>query len=217
MKYKEAMNGPDKKEWDDAVDKEHERMTMKKVWKAVKKKDVPKGAKILSSTWAMKKKANGEYRARLTGRGYEQIDGIHFDESSIHAPVTNEVVVRVVMTLGLMAGWLGHLCDIEAAHLCGHLDPLIKMYMSVPQGFEKFYGDDEVLGEKDEAAVAGATEKVMAIEDVSSSSHSKPMSGGKKPPTTANTAKTSTFTAKCRLTFAHGHCCCIIICIVRVL
>ena len=33
------------------------------------------------------------FRARINARGYEQVDGIHFDGSSIAAPVTNEVTV----------------------------------------------------------------------------------------------------------------------------
>jgi hypothetical protein len=39
------------------------------VFKAVKKKDVPQGTKVLSSTWAMKKKSNGKFLARINARG----------------------------------------------------------------------------------------------------------------------------------------------------
>ena len=40
------------------------------VFKAVKKGDVPKNAKFVSTTWAMKRKSNGVQRARLNMRGY---------------------------------------------------------------------------------------------------------------------------------------------------
>ena len=43
-------------------------MTDNKVFKVVKKDDVPKDAKILISTWAMKLKADGTKRARVTAR-----------------------------------------------------------------------------------------------------------------------------------------------------
>ena len=109
----------------------------------MEKKNVPRGAKILTSTWAMKKKANGVRRARLNGRGYEQVDGIHYDSSSIHAPVTNDVTVRIVVTLALMAGWLGQLIDVDGAFLCGRLRELL--FMKVPQGFKKHCEDDDVL------------------------------------------------------------------------
>jgi hypothetical protein len=52
-------------------------MVKTQVWRAVPKKDVPRSAKVMSSTWAMKKKSNGTYCARLNARGYEQVDGVH--------------------------------------------------------------------------------------------------------------------------------------------
>jgi hypothetical protein len=47
----------------------------------------------------MKKKSNGKYRVILNARGYEQIDGIHFDSTSIASPVTNDATVRIVLVL----------------------------------------------------------------------------------------------------------------------
>ena len=79
MKYQEAMQSEDKEKWQEAIKDEHNRMMKMQVWQKVKKADLPADAKILTSTWAMKKKANGTYQARLNGRGYEQVDGIHFD------------------------------------------------------------------------------------------------------------------------------------------
>ena len=93
MKYKAAMASPEAKGWKEAVVEEHDRMVQHKVWKPVKRKDVPVGAKVITSTWAMKKKSNGVKRARLNGRGYEQVDGEHYDASSIASPVTNDVTI----------------------------------------------------------------------------------------------------------------------------
>eukprot|EP00957_Ditylum_brightwellii_P159705 12155788-Ditylum_brightwellii.AAC.1 len=56
------------------------------VWCPVKLCKVPKGAKVLTSRWACKLKSNGTNRARINGRVYEQIDGVHYDSTSIHAP-----------------------------------------------------------------------------------------------------------------------------------
>ena len=42
------------------------------VWKAVPKDEVPKDAKVITTTWAMKKKANGRFRARVNARGFMQ-------------------------------------------------------------------------------------------------------------------------------------------------
>lgn len=99
-----------------------------------------------SSTWACKLKSNGTKRARINGRGYEQIDGIHYDGSSIHAPVTNDASVRIVMTLALMAGWIGRISDVKGAFLKGDLDiDKEEMYLKVPEGFEKYYGQNVLL------------------------------------------------------------------------
>ena len=50
----------------------------------------------------MGKKSNGEFRARLNMRGYEQEDGDHYNSASISSPVTNNVSVRVLLTLMLV-------------------------------------------------------------------------------------------------------------------
>jgi hypothetical protein len=84
MKYKQAMKTKDKDMWTEAVFEEHDRMVKREVWRTELKKDVTKVAKILTSTWATKKKASGGYRARLNARGYEQVDGQHFDPQTFH-------------------------------------------------------------------------------------------------------------------------------------
>jgi hypothetical protein len=116
MKYKEAMK-VDTEGWTKAVEEEHDRMIKNNVWCPVKLSQVPSGAKILTSTWACKLKSNGRKRAWLNGRGYEQIDGLHYDSTSIHAPVTNETSVRIVLVLALMADWIGRINDVKGAFL----------------------------------------------------------------------------------------------------
>ena len=89
------------------------------VYKPVKRKEVPKDAKIVSTTWAMKKKANGKYRARCSMRGFEQRDGEHYDSHLISAPVTNDVTIRLTFIIMMMALWWGYLIDINGAFLNG--------------------------------------------------------------------------------------------------
>ena len=54
------------------LEEEHERMLKHNVWPPVKKDEVPKHAKVLSTTWAMKKKASGVHGARINARGFQQ-------------------------------------------------------------------------------------------------------------------------------------------------
>jgi Reverse transcriptase (RNA-dependent DNA polymerase) len=93
-----------------------------KVLKAVKKNSLPKKAKILSSTWAMKKKANGAFRTRVTARGFEQINGIHYDEDTKASPVMNEATILITFVLMLLAGWVGYIVDVNGAFLHGHFE-----------------------------------------------------------------------------------------------
>jgi hypothetical protein len=93
MKFEEVMNSGDVIQWDNTVNEEQDQFVKHKVWKAVLRRDIPAAAKILTSTWAMKKKLNGTYHARMNARGFEQVDGRHYDRHNIAAPVTNDITI----------------------------------------------------------------------------------------------------------------------------
>ena len=84
---KEAMNGPQKKEWSKAVGLEFGSIRDKKTYALV---DLPKGRKALGCKWVfdVKYQTDGSidrYKARLVVQGFKQIPGIDFDE--VFAPV----------------------------------------------------------------------------------------------------------------------------------
>jgi Reverse transcriptase (RNA-dependent DNA polymerase) len=132
MKFEEAMAGPETDKWEVAVEKEHSRMVKSEVFKATSIAELPEEATILSKTWAMKRKASEDHRARVTFRGFEQIDGEHFDMNNKAAPVVTEATIRIVFTLILMAAWYPYILDVVGAFLLGKFDPKHKMYMRVP-------------------------------------------------------------------------------------
>ena len=109
----------------------------------VKRKDVPKDAKIVTSTWAMKKKASGKYRARCNMRGYEQQDGQHYDSHSISVPVTNDITIRLNFTLMMMALYWAYLLDVKGVFLHGQFQNEEEIYNKIPQGFEDEEHDPE--------------------------------------------------------------------------
>jgi hypothetical protein len=139
LTYKKAMATENSKEWQEAVNEEHRKMEYYKVFQPVLRTELPEKAKILTSTWAMKKKSNGVYRARINARGYEQIDGEHYDSHAISSPVTNDVTIRIVLVLMLMAGWVGELLDVKGAFLHGDFEDGRNVYMEVPEGFQQWY------------------------------------------------------------------------------
>jgi hypothetical protein len=143
LNYPEAMACPDKQKWLGAIDEEHERMLKHQVFEAVKIKDLPVGTKAIDSTWAMKKKANGTYRARLAARGFKQVEGVHYDPDSKSSPVVCDSSVRVMFVLATMAQWPIHVVDVKGAFLHGEFQDGEEIYMKVPQGFEQYYSAEE--------------------------------------------------------------------------
>jgi hypothetical protein len=144
MKYEEAMQ-KDPTGWSESVDKEHQRMVEHKVFMPVKKSNLPENAKILTSTWAMKLKADGTKRARINARGFEQRPGEHYAEDGISSPVVNEASIFLILILIIMTRMHVELNDVKGAFLNGLFSKGEKLYMHVPQGFEKFYPRDIVL------------------------------------------------------------------------
>jgi len=87
MNYNKTMKSANKLKWKKAVDEEHVCMVNKKLWRAISSKNIHADAKILSSTWAMKMKSNGVFRARLVAHGFELQEGEHYLSEFISSPV----------------------------------------------------------------------------------------------------------------------------------
>jgi len=145
MKYKEAMATDEADEWQKSVEEEHNRMVKNCVFETRPIEEVPAGAKILTSTWSMKKKPNGTKRARLVARGYEQEDGQHYKSDETAAPVVNDMTIRIVLIIMIMARFSAELLDVRGAFLLGEFGKEEHLYMEVPEGFEKFYPFGTVL------------------------------------------------------------------------
>jgi hypothetical protein len=78
----------------------------------------------------------------VTARGYEQVNGIHYDEDSKVSLVVNEAAILITFVLMLLTGWVGYIVDINGAFFHSQFEEKHKMYLSVPKGFEKYYGSD---------------------------------------------------------------------------
>jgi hypothetical protein len=78
---------------------------------------VPDGVKLIDTTWAMKKKSSGTLQGRVNVRGFKQIDGQHYNGTSISAPVTNAMSIRMALTVMLMQNGIAHVVDVKGAFL----------------------------------------------------------------------------------------------------
>jgi hypothetical protein len=145
MSYEEAMT-KDKPGWMKAVYVEHDRMTEDHdVWEAVPPNQVESGATIIDSTWAMKQKSDGTYRARLAGRGFWQIPGKDYDPDCLMAPVVAMLTIFTVLTLIVICSWYCILIDLKGAFLTADFEPGRNIYMKIPKGFEEFYPEGWLL------------------------------------------------------------------------
>jgi hypothetical protein len=145
MKYDEAMAGPDKENWQIAVEEEHQRFEKHKAVKGVSRNEVPTGARIMDGTWACKKKSNGVFRARLNLRGFKQVDGEHYDSDSVSSPVANIITIHIVLALIAIVGYYASLVDVRGAFLLGDWESEREIYMEVPQGWKNLYPPNHVL------------------------------------------------------------------------
>ena len=65
MKYEAAMEGTNKVKWEMTVQEEYHRFKGNKCFEEMRRNRVGPGKKIMTSTWAMKMKSSGNFRARL--------------------------------------------------------------------------------------------------------------------------------------------------------
>jgi Reverse transcriptase (RNA-dependent DNA polymerase) len=88
---KEALIGPDKDKWIEAIKKEITNFMPREVWKPVSRKKVAEEMKrkLISTKWIFKKKTEQDntirHNARVVSRDFMQIPGVDYTES--FAPV----------------------------------------------------------------------------------------------------------------------------------
>ncbi len=131
--------------WQAEVENEYQQMVANKVFEVVLRNDLQVGTKIIDSAWAMKKKSNGTLHGRMNARGFKQIEGQHYDGTTISSPVTNSATIRIVLMFMIMASMLAHVVDVKGAFLHGEFEDGEIIHMKIPQGFEKHFPEGSVL------------------------------------------------------------------------
>ncbi len=138
------MKSPEAADWKVEVKNEKERLDKFNIVTVVPLSQVPKGHKIMTMVWAMKKKPSGELRGKLNARGYKQIKGKSYYNDLIAAPVTNANSVRIVWVLMTACPeWIAVVIDDEGAFLRGKFVNREQIYIEVPDGMKEFYGSKE--------------------------------------------------------------------------
>ena len=104
----------------------------------MKRSQVPEGAQIFPSVWAMRRKRKiktqevYKWKARLNFDGSKQIKGQHYDES--YAPVATWGSVRLLLALTLVHNWFTQQIDFVQAYPQAPVER--EVYMKIPKGFD---------------------------------------------------------------------------------
>ena len=130
----EALDGPFKNEWYQAMTEEVSSLLRNGTWELVPR---PKNRKIISSKWVLKlkKDANGNpirFKARVVARGFTQVQGIDFKET--FAPTLRISPMRLVWGITAALNLELHHLDVETAFLHGDLEE--EIYMEQPPHFQ---------------------------------------------------------------------------------
>lgn len=148
VSLQEALTGPDGPAWRDALNKEFRNLVRLNVFKA---RDRRKGQnRPLSVRHVLKAKTdqNGdisEYKIRTVIRGFEQREGIDFNET--YAAVSKAPTWRILLTIAASLDWEIDQVDVVAAFLNGNLEE--QVLIEIPEGFKEFldkYPNENTIG-----------------------------------------------------------------------
>jgi hypothetical protein len=131
----DALNGPDKDLWREALEKELNSLTTNNTWTLTQ---LPPGRKAIPCRWVLTIKYNdkGEidrYKARLVLQGFRQVYGVDYNET--FAPTGKLTTLRILLALAAENGWYDASFDVDTAFL--HADLKEEIYMKQPPGFEE--------------------------------------------------------------------------------
>ena len=131
---KEAMSGPQRAQWLEALRKEMQLLKDHGTYVLVDRKSLPPGTPVVSSkiAWRLKLDKDGNpvrYKARCVARGFSQIYGVNYKET--FQPVARLESVRAFIANAVMRGLPMYQLDFEGAYLQGKAD--FPIYMSFPK------------------------------------------------------------------------------------
>ncbi len=140
---KEALSGPNSKEWEKSIRNEIENFLKRKAWKKVLREKVlrEKNRKLITTKWIFKKKdlqdGTIKLKSRVVSRGFMQIPGVDYTES--FSPVATDMTIRLIIGLFLYYNkmlpkekWQLELFDVEAAFLNSDVEN--ETYIEWPEG-----------------------------------------------------------------------------------
>lgn len=129
----EAMRSRDSREWQKAIQNEHDSLMKNDTWEYT---DLPEGVKPLDTKWVFKKKVDEnnqvKFKARLVARGCKQKEGVDYNE--IYSPVLRYTSLKLLFAYAVKNDMHIHHMDVNTAYLQGTLEEDI--YIQPPSGIK---------------------------------------------------------------------------------
>jgi hypothetical protein len=137
---KQAINGPEGKQWREAAEKEIQLLQAKRCWNLIRKSDIPPENKVLLGKWVFRRKINDDgtikHKARWVVRGdMIKRKGYGAEEHETYSPVVDSTTTNILFALAAHHGWHVLQADAVLAFLNGKLTKPV--YMVQPTGFEE--------------------------------------------------------------------------------
>ena len=126
MSVEEALRNP---QWKRAMLEEMNSLNHMKTWTLT---ELPEGRKPLTCKWVLRIKGNGQMKARLVARGYEQKHGVDYENT--FAPVARHASIRLLLSYAAKEETYIKTFDVKTAFLNGELNE--EIFMTQPEGFE---------------------------------------------------------------------------------
>ncbi len=98
-----------------------------------------KGKQPITSTQTVEKKLDSTYKARLVARGFQQVEGQHYNNVAISSLVTSNKANQMVLTIMLVAKYEARVSFVKGAFVKGEFENNKEIYITVPKGFKKYY------------------------------------------------------------------------------
>jgi hypothetical protein len=146
--FQEAMTGPYREEFLEAMRTEISELEAHNCWDVVAASNLPEGAKILPTMWVFKIKRFPDgrvrrFKARLVVRGDFQVEGVDYDEK--YAPVVPWSTVRLLLSIAASQGLETRQVDFSNAFVQAHLNEPKPIYVQTPATFFSDIGEKTVL------------------------------------------------------------------------
>ena len=132
--YDQAMQVEDSVKWESAMKDEMDSLISNQTWELA---ELPPAKKALHNKWVYRIKeehdGNKHYKARLVVKGFQQKEGIDYNE--IFSPIVKLNIIRLVLKIVAAKNLHLEQLDVKTAFLHGDLEE--ELYMRQPEGFIK--------------------------------------------------------------------------------